>query len=122
MMKAPSEKAVAVEMTNEGKLIEEAILLLLDQNAHLRPPTEFVFHGPVEDLLQLMRAKRPDGLPDADGLVAWIKAPLNWKKLRDSQIICTFPELPRRAGVQMIKVEKATTPDQFTRLIDGVRV
>jgi hypothetical protein len=127
-VKVTNEKetsAVAAETTNEGHVIEEALQLLLDQNAHLKAPalTEFVFHGPAEHLLQLMRAKRPDGLPaDAAALVTWLKAPLNWKKVRDAQILVTFPPLPRREGVQMIKVERATAPDQYTRLVDSQRV
>jgi hypothetical protein len=117
------ETSVAVEtMTDEGTMIVEAFDLLLDQNAHHTSMKEFSFHGPVERLYQLMLAKRPDGLPDVAGLVAWLKTPLNWKRLRDAQIILTFPPLPVRKGVTMVKLERATSPDQYTRLIDGQRV
>jgi hypothetical protein len=143
VVKATSEKqksAVAVEtMTEEERAHYEAgvegmragnlipvLQLILDQNAHLKPPaiTEFVFHGPVEHLLQLMRAKRgPDGIPvDAADFVAWLKIPANAKRVRQAQILVSFPPLPRREGVQMIRVERAENPDQYQRLIDGVRV
>lgn len=116
--------AVAVEtMPNEGNMIEEALQLLLDQNAHQKMTmTEFVFHGPVEILYQLMHAKRPDGLPaDAAALVSWFRVPANQRRLKAAQIFVSFPPLPRREGVVMVRLERGT-PDSYQRRIDGVLV
>lgn len=139
-MKAKQQETstVAVESpTKEGRSVfdvgEEsfrscipALNLLLDQNMHLKPPAirEFVYHGPVDALLQSMRARQgPDGIPtDAADFCAWLRTPANSKRVRQAQILVSFPPFPRREGVQMIKIERAESPDQYQKLVDGVRV
>ena len=124
----PEERAVfdaGVEGMRSGNVIP-VLQLLLDTNAHLRAPaiTEWSFHGPVDDLLQFMRAKRgPDGIPvDGADFVKWLRTPANAKKVRQAGILVSFPPLPRREGVQMIRVERAGDPNQYQPLVDGVRV
>ncbi len=99
---------------------------LLDQFQHFPPPAikEWTFHGPVEKLLDLLRERGgPDGLPaDGPDLVRWLRVPENAKKVRAAQILVTFPPHPRNGKEVMIKIERATSPGEYSRLIDGVRV
>jgi hypothetical protein len=139
--KQQETSAVAVESpTKEGRSVLDAgeesfrscqiipvLNLLLDQNMHFKPPAirEFVYHGPVDALLQSMRERRggPDGIPkDAADFVEWLRTPANAKRVRQAQILVSFPPFPRREGVQMIRVERAESADQYQKLVDGVRV
>jgi hypothetical protein len=105
-----------------------ALNKLLDQFNHHKPApiTSFRFHGPSETLYQLLKEQNGgilDGLPEsADALVAWLKVNANARRVRQERILVSFPPLPRRAGVEMIRVERAENPDQYQPLVDGVRV
>lgn len=73
--------------------------LLLNQFHHFKPPAmrDWVFAGPAEDLLVLMRKQRgPDGLPeDAVALTTFLKT--NSKKLRaEADILVSFFPNPRK--------------------------
>jgi hypothetical protein len=114
-----------VEGMRSGKVIP-VLNLLLDQFLHHKPPsiTEWSYHGPVEKLLDLMRERRgPDGIPtDAADFVTWLRTPENAKKVRAAQILVTFPPHPRNGKEVMVKIERACSPTEYSRLVDGVRV
>lgn len=122
------ERAVfdeGVEGMRSGKVIQ-VLNLLLDQYLHHKPPsiTEWSFFGPAEKLLDLMRERRgPDGIPvDAVDFVAWLKVPVNAKRVRAAGILVGFPPHPRNATTILVKLERAVNPDQYQPLVDGVRV
>ena len=133
------EKSIVVEtLTKEERAVYEAgvegmrsgnvipvLNLLLDSNLHFPPPAirTWCYHGPVEKLLALMRERRgPDGIPtDAADFVAWLRTPENARRVRAEQILVTFPPHPRNGKDLMIKIERATSPNEYSRLIDGVR-
>src|ERR1700730_4032264 len=114
-----------VEGMRSGNIIP-VLNLLLDQNTHHRPPSidEWIYCGPVEKLLDLMRERRgPDGIPtEAVDFVRWLRTPENAKKVRAAQILVTFPPHPRNGEEVMVKIERAKSPTEYSRLVDGVRV
>jgi hypothetical protein len=108
------EKPIAVEpLTQEEPFVIPRLNQLLDQFKKFPPPaiTTFSFHGPVEKLLALLRQYGPDGLPeDGDALVAWLKVPANAKRVRESEILISFPPWQ---GKTMIRVERAASADEY---------
>jgi hypothetical protein len=135
VLKAETEKPAKPPLASPGgdareldraTAIISSLNILVDapQREDTRSQFPWSFHGPVEHLFSLMKARWTSvGLPeDAAALVAWLKAPANYKRLRAAGLLVSFPPHPRNGPEIMIRVERENNPEVYSRLIDGVRV
>jgi hypothetical protein len=106
--------------------IVSVLNVLVNQLHAENPRSQFSwsFHGPIDALLLLMRARWTSvGLPeDADALAKWLQSPENYKALRDAGLLVAFPPHPRNGPEIMVKVERDEHPGQYQRMVDGTRV
>ena len=103
-----------------------ALVSAPEQNGSKFPWT---YVGPPAPLLALMKkAWTSPGLPgDAESLVAWCRAPGNYKRMRAAGLLVSHPKHPQggpgRERPDLIKVERAGAegPDMHQpQMIDGV--
>ena len=90
-----------------GDVIVGSLKNLLNSRKNWKPPLEFSFFGPCDDLLQRMRdvSEDEDGFPKTgEELAHWLKTPANAKLVRDAQVAIEFPPDPRRLSHENGKI------------------
>lgn len=112
------EATQAIAGAGVGYNVIPVLNKLLNQNAHYPPPslTSWSCCCSADHLLGLMREQNGgnEGLSSTgDDLISWLKVPANARKVREAQILISFPPHPRTGERNLVRLERAETPTEY---------